>query len=351
MRQIDPFSYFVEYASQLSGFGGGQPSPDPQYCFHTRYETVRPGRAIYSLKLIGAQSSQGELTVRVHAFRPDSGYPPSLAAGNRIDLEVDGRQDLEVYLPFQAIKGVDYALYGYFSEPTNLSVEKVEILLDEPADEEAVEIEAPRSLLAQPSGAPESGPATGLIHYDAVLRDRPVSQDCTWRQLQGQGATDEQLLEWREAVCLAALPCYGVDIAGLDGWALGPIHGATVEYLAQQRFALSLRDAVPDESLQEFADFLLWPHAVGGGPDGAMRWDDLYGWLSRLKVGGLGVVCISYDANTLVSVGYARNEIKKWVFRLIGMGYSVAPLAFAEAQDLAIDDSGKAAFCLIVRRQ
>jgi hypothetical protein len=53
----------------------------------------------------------------------------------------------------------------------------------------------------------------------------------------------------------------------------------------------------------------------------------------------------------LVSVGYARNEIKKWVFRLIGMGYSVAPLAFAEAQDLAIDDSGKAAFCLIVRRQ
>jgi hypothetical protein len=45
-------------------------------------------------------------------------------------------------------------LYGYFSEQTNLSVEKVEILLDEPADEEAVEIEAPRSLLAQPSGAP-----------------------------------------------------------------------------------------------------------------------------------------------------------------------------------------------------
>jgi hypothetical protein len=45
-----------------------------------------------------------------------------------------------------------------------------------------------------------------------------------------------------------------------------------------------------------------------------------------------------------------RNEIGQWVLRLIGAGFSAAPLAFAPVAELARDEAGRAAIVLVFRR-
>lgn len=351
MRTINPFSYFADHASQLRGFGGERPSPDPQYCFHTRYEAVRPGRAIYSLKLLGSQATQGELTVRIHAFRRDLGGMPTLAAGSRLDLRGEQSQDLAVALPFQAVNGVEYALYGFFSEPTDLSVDRVEVLLEEPDDGEDAEIEAPRSVLARPTTAPEAGPATGLVHHGVVERARPVSQDCTWGQLETGHAIAERVARWCDLVCLAALSAYGVEHPGLDGWLAGEAGAAMREALLARPFALFLRDEAPARESGEFADFILWPAGPRLGDGADARWTEVHGWLEHLKIGGIAAFGMRYRPDGRQPGELSRNEIRQVAFRLIGLGYSVAPLAFANDNDLVVDEAGLAACCLIVRRQ
>jgi hypothetical protein len=81
-------------------------------------------------------------------------------------------------------------------------------------------------------------------------------------------------------------------------------------------------------------------------------------WLARLKIGGLAVLGLRYRPDSdLVSSSTAsdaqvltRNEIAQWTLRLIGSGYSVAPLAFAPVSDLVIDERGLAGFVMIVQR-
>jgi|UniRef100_UPI0035CC9AA9 hypothetical protein len=351
MRAINPFSYFVDHASQLRGFGGDRPSPDPQYCFHTRYETVRPGRAIFSLILLGAQATQGEMTVRVHAFRPDFGSVPILAAGGRLDLEHEERKNLSLAVPFHAIGGVEYALYGFFSEPTNLSVDQVEVLLDEPESDAEIQIEPPRSVLAQPTAATEAGPATGLSYHGAIDRARPVSQDCTWRQLEGGGDSSERMARWREAVCRAALSAYEAIVPGIDGWIAGAVSLMLREALVAAPVALFFQNEAPTRGSGLFADFVLWPEGPPNGGEAAARWTELYAWLERLKIGGLAAIGLRYRFEDAGPTALSRNEIRQWALRLIGLGYSLAPLAFADRADLAIDGEGLAACCLIVRRQ
>lgn len=351
IRAINPFSYFVEHASQLRGFGGERPSPDPQYCFHTRYEAVRPGRAIYWLNLLGAQATQGELTVRVHAFRPDFGGSPLLAAGSRIDLQSRQRQELVTAIPFHAINGVEYALYAFFSEPTDLSVDQIEVLLEEPEGDDEIELTAPLSILAGPITAQEAGPATGLTHHGAVEMDRPVSQDCTWEQLGAGHSITARMAYWREAVCIASISAYDINLPDLCGWVVGEMDDSMRETLVARRFAVSFRNDAPGREGGEFADFILWPRGPRPDGDAPTRWAELHAWLERLKIGGFAIVVLRYWPDDTRSDTLSRNEIRQWAFRLIGLGYSIAPLAFAGRKDLVLDQDGTAACAFIVRRQ
>ena len=351
MRTINPFSYFVDHASQLRGFGGERTSPDPQYCFHTRYEAVRPGRAIFSLKLNGAQATQGEMTVRVHAYRPDFGGMPSLAAGNRLDLDTPQQQELSVAVPFHAVSGVEYALYGFFSEPTDMTAERVDVFLDEPEGDAEVEIAPPQSLLARAAGPAEAGPATGLSHHGKVDITRPVSQDCTWSQLDAGASVSDRLRRWREGICLAALSAYAITLPGLDGWVAGDASDALRADVAARRFALAALDSTALRDGGDFADVILWPEGPSLESDGRTRWADVLSWVERLKQGGFAVVGVQYRPDAVNAVDPARNALRQWAQRLIGHGYSVAPLAFADYRDLVTDEAGIASCCLIVERQ
>jgi len=365
MRDVDPFCYFASHASAIQGFGGDNRSPDPQYCFHTHYLEVRPGTARYELRLKGARASQGQLTVRVHAYKPSTGANATLVAGARLELGSEDKEDLSVAVRFHALRDVHYAFYGFFSEYSDLGVDDFAVVLDEPEGLEEAYFEPPISAMQGDDGPHEVRPANALIHYDALDPDYPVSQDCTWDQLVQLSEADTGRLEdlqatWREALCLAAMPAYGAVISGLDGWVIGEVSQSIRDHFQASPYTVRFIGDQPDKmSREEFADFMLWPEGPSEGLSLEERWTMVQTWLGQLKFGGLAVIGLRYrHLDRLVSsslaaehAGLTRNEIGQWVLRLIGNGFSVAPLAYADDKDLALDDDRQAAFALIVRRQ
>ncbi|WCT77375.1 hypothetical protein [Novosphingobium humi] len=364
MREIDPFSYFFDHASAIEGFGGNRRSPDPQYCFHTHYVEVRPGQASYQLKLSGARSSQGELTVRVHAYKPSTGGNATLVAGSRLYLGAEEPTDLSVTVKFVALRDVNYAFYGYFTDNSDISAEKVEIFLDEPEDGASIYVEPPRSIMALELAASETRPANALIHYGAPTLAIPVSQDCTFAQLSELGIViqdvDQALAAWRKSVTFTAMQAYEVLVPGLDGLLLGPV-GKDVESSmleAGMIYEHGKSLPLPEPSSELFYDFILWPdhHDPAGTPE--TRFAAVTAWLGRLKIGGVAILGLRYRADeSIVSSTLAmetgllsRNEIGQWALRLIGAGYSVAPLSFVPPADRVIGSDGLASFVLIVQR-
>ncbi|MDE1917818.1 MAG: hypothetical protein KGJ57_19215 [Sphingomonadales bacterium] len=367
MRDVDPFCFFFAHASAIRGYGGQNRSPDPQYCFHTHYLDVRPGRARYELRLTGARSSQGQLTVRVHALKPSTGANATLVAGTRLELTLDRKDDLVVSVRFHALRDVAYAFYGFFSEYSDLTVDGLSVILDEPEGEEDDYFEPPVSAMLGHDGPSEVRPANALIHYDILEKSNPVSQDCTWDQLPelaGDPASsaplETYLTQWREDVCLAAMTAYGAVISGLDGWVIGPVSQAMCDHFDNSPFTIRfIENQFGKVDRNEFADFLLWPE--GPSEDIALdeRWSQVKIWLEKLKFGGLAIVGLRYrHVDVLMSSsiaaehnGLTRNEIGQWALRLIGSGFSVAPLAYADSPDLAVGEDQRAAFVLVVRRQ
>ena len=367
MRDVDPFCYFGAHASAIKGYGGENRSPDPQYCFHTHYLQVRPGSARYELRLKGARASQGQMTVRVHAYKPSVGANATLVAGARLDFGSDEKEDMTVSVKFHALRDIEYAFYGFFSEYSDLAVDGFSVVLDEPEGEQDDYVEPPISAMQGQDGPSEVRPANALIHYEALEPDSPVSQDCTWGQLAAMPGVlpesaplDAYQTQWRELICLAAMPAYGAVISGLDGWVVGPVSQSVRDHFVEAPYTMRFVDDEPDKiARDEFADFLLWPQ----GPSEAMgleeRWARVQSWLGRLKFGGLAVIGLRYrHFDGLISSslaaehhGLTRNEIGQWALRLIGDGFSVAPLAYADPKDLAVGEDQFAAFALIVRRQ
>lgn len=362
MRDIDPFSFFYNHASAIKGLGGPDRSPDPRYCFHTPYVEVRPGVAWFELNLSGVRASRGELALRVHAFRPESGENASLAAAGRLQVAVDEKRDLNVKVRFGALRDVKYAFYGHFLEDADLHSDSLSVTLIEPEGEAEIYIEPPRSGLAIQDEKRDARPANALIHVGPLQLNLPVSQDCSRGQILEIGATShgtETIGLWSEAFCLSVMKAYGVAGTGIEGQIVGPVTPGFWQELAQAKLALRQMNEDPQPQDSEiFADFLLWPSGLPIDADPDRRWKLLRTSLARLKFGGLAVIHIRYRyeegplhaANAVDGEHVTRNEIGKWVLRLIGEGYSVAPLGYIEGRDIIFDDDGLAAFNLIVRR-
>jgi hypothetical protein len=360
VREQDPFKFFINHASAIEGLGGANLSPDPRYCFHTLYTDVRPGPARYELRLDGVRASYGELALRVHAFRPESGENASLVAGARLDVASDERSDLSIQVRFAALRDVQYAFYGYFVEDSDLHAESLKIVLHEVEGEVVDYVEPPRSVLALGLGPKEVRPANALIHVGKPSLFAPVSQDCTVAQMDAVPGAVAGIEDWSEAMALIALDAYGVAVRALECIVIDPVSEAFGAALAKAGFLVRHADGtdVPPATSMLFADVVVWPAGLPAEPDPARRWDIVQAWLGRLKIGGLGVMTGRYypDPDAISSARshdgplVTRNEIGKWALRLIGEGYSVAPLALSSPKDLVLDYEGLARFALIVRR-
>jgi len=364
MRDVDPFSYYFNHSSGIPGFGGDSAPPDPRYVFHTDYLDVRRGPASFELQLRGVRSTHGELALRIHAIRPGSDENASLVAGSRVNLAMGDAQDFSISLRFAAQRGVQYAFYGYFLDASDIRADDLRIGLHETEVDEEVYSEPPRSVLASDRKSRDLRPANALIHVITPHLSAPVSQDCTVGQLAEMKIprhSDRSLGEWSETLCRNALSAYGLNFPALEGLLIGPCSDAFSAALAQSGFAMTrmAADPPPSAGSDVFADFVVWPDGLRGEIDADRRWTIFNAWLGRLKIGGLGVMAVSYRPDSVASRGgettdtayVSRKEIGKWALRLIANGYSVAPIAFSSLEDLVLDSDGLAHFIMIVQRQ
>jgi hypothetical protein len=362
MREVDPFAYYAHHASAIEGMGGSGLSPNPLYCLHTYYLDMRAGPARFELELHNARASFGELILCVHAQRPNSDENASLVAGTRIDVVTDKAKDLHATVNFFALRNVQYALYGYFQQGSDMRADGVKVILQESDGEVDDYIEPPRSILAATPNKREVRPANALIHVVTPRLIAPVSQDFTRIQLgelkaAGQGQTAD---EWAEALTLNALNAYGVTVRALEGVVVGPCSQRFSEALTNSAFAVVPVDAdpVPPPNSGLFGDFMVWPQGLGGLDEAKQRWAAVKGWFGRLKIGGVGVITCRYrpgdipnsSRSALAGIEITQNEIGRWALQLIGDGFSVAPLAFSATEDLVLDPDGLARFALIAKR-
>ena len=375
MREVNPFDYWESHSSAIEGLGGFERSPDPRYLCHTRYHEIRAGRARFVVTLTEARATFGELSVRVHAWKPESDSDVSLVSGARMALYGEAGGEFTLPVHFASQQGVLYALYGYLSEDSDLTARSLQVAIDEPEDTGEALPEPPRSILAADRRAGETPATTSLLHQGRADLQRPVSQSCTMDQIVGldllktglfsrEDKADNNLAiaRWSETLSLNALTAYGATGVGLEGLVVGSVSADYARRLARSA-SITCRDGPPPPRASgDFFDFLLMP----AGPDIASeapldaseRWATMDDWLMRLKIGGLAVVGLRYrpdgdltgsstaeDGQTL-----SRNEIGQWSLRLIGKGYSVAPLAFAPVANLILDHRGLAGFALIIQR-
>lgn len=354
MRALEPFGYFANHASALPGFGGASLGPDPRYFLHTFYEDVRPGRAVFHLRLDGAKASAGELTFRVHSYRPGTDGDVSLVASTRLRLDefvpTQDDEQIRVAVRIAAIEGVQYALYGYFSEPSDLAAREVRVLLEELGCEDG---DGPDDS-TRPVSAFRPDPAQSE-RRQLVSRTRPTltsldSRDCTRDQLQRIGApADFRLDGWRARVALTVLE--GHDM--LDAGANGLVRGPAPESLAQDLVSRDCAIACHAQTGHNWFDFVVSYDLEDDIGDAERRLEMLRDIVGQLRHGGLAMIFLAYDPRSPSLLGEHgapnRNELGRWALYLTGAGHAVAPMAFAAPDERAQRPDGLTPFALVVR--
>lgn len=389
-RAIEPFSFFFGHASAIPGLGGSNRGPDPNYCFHTPYHEYQPGIVLFRVTITGAKASHGELAARVHAFRPDSGHDASLVTGSRTPLEGLAGEDLELVVRAPVVPGVQYALYGYFSEASDLRASGLSVTIEECGGDDPndyVSSDTARSLFE--SSAIDSHHR--LVADGPPCLAHPVSQPLTEDQLQSSeylkhwldlpAHTGETGWRWRQVFALQTLQTYGMLRSGPTGLLLTDEPLPLGRLLRAQGCSLA-ETGVSDVSEAIPADGAC-PHRAGGipseeiGPIGgqfdfliAMTKPDwfvdkagFHGFVSaglrRLLRGGIAVFLFDFTRGRghrsdglLMSTGHIpdRQEIEQLAMRIISHGSDVAQLSFG----VDVDGHGPLAeicpFGLIVRR-
>lgn len=354
MRALEPFGYFAEHASALVGFGGAGLGPDPRYCLHTFYEEVKPGRAVFHLRLDGATASAGELTFRVHSYKPGAGGDVSLAASTRLRLDriapAGGSEQIDVAVRIAAVEGVHYALYGYFSEPSDLTAREVSVLLEELGPEYDDGPDAAERPVSRFGPAEVRRPRGQLVSRARPMLASPDSRDCTQDQLERIGGPNGgRISQWRRRVALAALD--GRDM--LDAQAFGLVRGQAPAGLFEDLAARNCTFDTEARSDDQWFDFVISYELEQEIGEPEQRIEIVRDTVGRLMRGGVAVIVLAYDANASAHLGErgaaTRNELGRWALHLIGAGHTVAPISFAAPDERAMRSDGLTPFVLVVR--
>ncbi len=233
-RAIDPFGFFVGYASCIKSLGGPERGPDPAYAFHTPYLEYRPGALVFTLRFRGLHATFGELEIHVNSFVPDSGANALLVTSARVSIVELARGGAEINFKINALPNVSFAIFGWFPEGTDASAASLTITA-----EELGEIE--NHGLSAEALQPTRFGAEDLLRPEFMVGDkppsfaRPVSQLMTPAQLeqdayrervrQMPASSDTAATAWERAFVLQALDCYGLLQPGAKGLVLGDDHG------------------------------------------------------------------------------------------------------------------------------
>lgn len=361
VRTIEPFGFWPQYASAIGGLGGDQGGPDPYYCFHTPYLEYQPGGLVFRLRLIGAKATEGELALRVHAWKADGSIDAVLVGGMRVELDgLDG--DYEYAVRVASLPGVIYAFFGRYSQPSDLTIDDLLLTAEELADED-VNTYASVDLSPTAFGAKDySAPSHLTLITEPTLR-APLSQAYSDAQLTDAAlhsvlpdailALDDNHARWREAYAWQVLSAYRMAEPGASGY-LRVADGSPLRGLLEQRGAL-----VTDTLAQGMVgchDFLvdMSPFEGGGGTTNPSK--IVLEKLTALRKGGLGIFVFTAQIGGLASVSASVRDEAGWIAReqdiqqlalkVIGHGSDIAQIVWPRDRDL----SPIGPFGLLVRR-
>lgn len=382
-RTLSPFSFFAEHSSALAGLGGPRQPPDPRYCFHTPYEEHRPGIVMFTVRLIAVRANFGELTVRVHAFRPDSNLEAALVAATQYTLENLNGGDVEIALRIAAVPGVQYAAYGFLSEPSDVEVYGLEISAEDLGGDQDDSFAAAELAETRFGGQPLAR-LNQLVGQQSPDFRKLLSQPFTASQLQSAAFSstlsrlpdgiEGERERWRYAFALRALETYGFLETNARGLLIGgampmvPVllasgiqviqHGSG---LAQEEAGNALALDRVDGPLADLptslvhCDFAL---AFGTLNDASSYSDmrDQFSYILKcLQRGGLGVFLFNYWPNSWGAPAkgpFIPTEtcITRLALYVIGHGSAIAQLLLPSNQVSEIGGLRGIPYGLIVRR-
>lgn len=361
-RALDPFAFFFDQRSALAGLGGRTLASDPRYCFHTAYVPVRPGQAQFILDLSGIETAQAELNVRVMAMR--LGHDAMMIASRRLNLERLQGSNASVRLTFSASADIQYALFGFLTEPVEITAKALHVAVREigPVQREP----ARQPTLSRFAANAPSQRAGKLFTYRAPRLAKPGSQAFDLAQVseiralgldRELGASGENQLEDALSLWCAALPLQAVADAGmLSNDAVVPAHGLVIDAPdGRLASALAARGCtVAGENDPRPADFAVGyldvePASHVGdewGEDAMQLLDQL---VSALADGGLAIAVLRFCARPSDASLY--NVIQRIALHVIGHGHGFYQIARAPGPSPCGQDFAGSAFALMARRK
>lgn len=351
VRTIEPFGFWPQYASAMGGLGGDRGGPDPYYCFHTPYLEYQPGALVFRLRLIGAQATQGELALRVHAWKADGSIDAVLVGGMSVAL--DGLSgDHEYAVRVASLPGVIYAFFGRYSQPSDLTIDDLLLTAEEFADED-VNTYVSGDLDPTAFGVSDySAPSLLTLISQPTLR-APLSQAYSDDQLVDAAlhctlpdailALEDDHARWREAYAWQILSCYRMAEPGASGY-MRVGKGSPLRGLLEQQGVLTTDTLV--QGIVGCHDFLvdMKPFEWGGGAADPSK--AVLEKLTALRKGGLGIFVFTAQIGGAATVSvkppagdsdFIANEqdIQRLALKVIGHGSDIAQIVWPRDRDLS----------------
>ena len=363
IRELDPFAFFVGHASRIKPLGGPNRGPNPTYGFHTPYFEYRPGPVVFTIRFHDLKASFGELGMHVNGFVANSGKHAVLVASARADMPTLMRDQTEIMLRINAVRGVTYAIYGFFADGTDAHASSMTITAQELGSIENASVPA-EAFEPTRFGSESIGQVSALVDTGAPTFKHPISQPMTPRQLDeadfGTLAPDSRsahdiATRWSEAFVVQALERYGVLQLGSRGLMLGgPVRLAEAVAAKGCQMVIGGEDSVPDLP----ANISVWPLDFAELPDDLRGFDFLFSigtacrmgtvdnarWfinsaIRSLRPGGIAIHLVDWLA-TSDDRGFAtadrlplrRSELTRIALTLISHNHEVAQLNFGSEE-------------------
>jgi hypothetical protein len=229
--ELDPFAFHPGIVSRIKGLGGGEPTHNPEYAFHTPYVETAEGQASFTVRFKGLTAKRGTLVLRVHMTPLEQGGRTRLVNSMRIALNRVIALGGEVSVGFEGFHDVVYALVGLVVGDTDAEAEDLVVTLDHPADPTKR-----REYAAEARGTVYGNtplePAPMLLSTARPTLTDPVTQIATGGQLRDPAAGGwmarlrprgkNPLEHWRKVYTLQVLRRYGMLETGAVGVGFEP---------------------------------------------------------------------------------------------------------------------------------
>lgn len=355
MLQLDPFGYFPEHASVFSGLGGQHPAPDGRYAFHTAYTSATPGLATFRLRLQQVVAEPCELNVRVLAHRP--GLDIMMATSARIYLDGSPQEEVEQIVRFLAVEDVEYAFYGFLTEPVQVSASSIDIglvSLGPAKDGKPLRSRASRFIerdyLVSAGKLYSSKPPTLLRPMSQAYsreQDVEIARHDLWPEIARE--LDSGVERWRLVMPMQVLAQAGMTDPPVSGILLNPpaptLHTALQRRGCEMAVITESQHRADRADLYGTADFVIGYGSSIPVQSGSFLMDDM---LDLLAGGGLAIAVFSLPAT--VEEHVFRNAVQQIALYLLGKGLGVAQIAKCGSQSWHGPTGTEGAFALVVRK-